>query len=105
MKLNFQKKTMLITGKKHLKKDGVLLIRYIFLIKSHDYKHEPRALDFIVHFIKHYYVAEAAGLQKAAISKMAKNNNYSTTTRTLDALCTYFDCKIEDLITYQHQSL
>ncbi|WP_209326931.1 helix-turn-helix domain-containing protein [Pseudoalteromonas sp. PA2MD11] len=50
-------------------------------------------------------VAEAAGLQKAAISKMAKNNNYSTTTRTLDALCTYFDCKIEDLITYQHQSL
>ncbi|MCQ8876541.1 helix-turn-helix transcriptional regulator [Pseudoalteromonas shioyasakiensis] len=46
-------------------------------------------------------VAEAAGVQKSAISKMAKNSNYSTTTKTLDALCNYFDCKIEDIITYK----
>ncbi|MGS0535902.1 helix-turn-helix domain-containing protein [Pseudoalteromonas sp. SaAl2] len=26
--------------------------------------------------------------------------NYSTTTRILDALCEYFDCKIEEIITY-----
>ena len=45
-------------------------------------------------------VAEAVGVQKSAISKMAKNSNYSTTTKTLDALCIYFDCKIEDVITH-----
>ncbi|AZG73279.1 helix-turn-helix domain-containing protein [Shewanella livingstonensis] len=43
-------------------------------------------------------VACAAGVNKAAISKMASNVNYSTTTRTLDALCIYFDCKVEDII-------
>ncbi|ASM54354.1 putative transcriptional regulator [Pseudoalteromonas nigrifaciens] len=46
-------------------------------------------------------VANAAGVNKAAMSKMANNNNYSTTTRTLDALCAYFDCKIEEIITYE----
>ncbi|PKH93655.1 MULTISPECIES: helix-turn-helix transcriptional regulator [unclassified Pseudoalteromonas] len=46
-------------------------------------------------------VANAAGVNKAAMSKMANNNNYSTTTRTLDALCEYFDCKIEEIITHE----
>ena len=45
-------------------------------------------------------VAAAAGVKKAAISKMSSNVNYSTTTRTLDALCIYFDCKIEDIIEH-----
>ena len=45
-------------------------------------------------------VANAAGVNKAAMSKMA-NNNYSTTTRTLDSLCAYFDCKIEEIIIYK----
>ncbi|MGI2056720.1 helix-turn-helix domain-containing protein [Shewanella baltica] len=45
-------------------------------------------------------VANAAGVNKAAISKMASNVNYSTTTRTLDALCMYFDCKVEDIIEH-----
>lgn len=46
-------------------------------------------------------VGNAVGLKKAAISRMITEENYSTTTRTLDALCTYFDCKIEDLITFK----
>ncbi|MBD0411209.1 helix-turn-helix domain-containing protein [Pseudoalteromonas distincta] len=46
-------------------------------------------------------VANAAGVNKAAMSKMANNNNYSTTTRTLDALCEYFDCKIEEIIMHK----
>ena len=45
-------------------------------------------------------VATAAGVNKAAISKMSSNTNYSTTTRTLDALCIYFDCRVEDIIEH-----
>nr|WP_242598082.1 helix-turn-helix transcriptional regulator [Vibrio alfacsensis] len=39
-------------------------------------------------------------MQRSAISKVAINNDYVTTTSTLEALCRYFDCKIEDLIKY-----
>ncbi|WP_209326940.1 hypothetical protein [Pseudoalteromonas sp. PA2MD11] len=42
---------------------------YVFLIKSHDYKHEPRALDFIVHFIKHYYVVEESLISSELATK------------------------------------
>ena len=45
-------------------------------------------------------VAHAVGVNKAAMSKMASNTNYSTTTRTLDALCHYFNCEIEDIIQH-----
>ncbi|WP_264877416.1 helix-turn-helix domain-containing protein [Vibrio agarivorans] len=45
-------------------------------------------------------VARAIGVQRAAISKLIVNKNYVTTTSTLDALCKFFDCQIEDLVEY-----
>ncbi|WP_170308284.1 helix-turn-helix domain-containing protein [Parashewanella tropica] len=45
-------------------------------------------------------VAREIGVQRAAMSKMAQNKGYGSTTKTLNALCVYFDCKIEDLIEF-----
>ncbi|WP_221069851.1 helix-turn-helix domain-containing protein [Vibrio alfacsensis] len=45
-------------------------------------------------------IAQEIRIQRSAISKVAINNDYVTTTSTLEALCRYFDCKIEDLIKY-----
>ncbi|TKF13376.1 helix-turn-helix transcriptional regulator [Enterovibrio norvegicus] len=44
-------------------------------------------------------VARAIGIQKAAMTKLVNNYEYTTTTRTIDALCEYFDCEVQDVIT------
>ncbi|MGF1768610.1 helix-turn-helix transcriptional regulator [Enterovibrio makurazakiensis] len=46
-------------------------------------------------------VARAIGVQRAAISKMVRNDDYSTTTKTLNALCEYFECELHDLVAYE----
>ena len=45
-------------------------------------------------------VAKKIGVQRAAMSKLASTSGYVTTTRTLNALCKYFGCKIDELVEY-----
>lgn len=45
-------------------------------------------------------VAREIGIQRAAMSKIAADNGYVTTTTTLDKLCAYFDCEIAELVEY-----
>lgn len=42
-------------------------------------------------------VAEAAGVNRMTLSKILNQKGYSTGTEILDKLCTYFECRIEDL--------
>ena len=48
-------------------------------------------------------IANEIGIQRSAMAKMIRDEGYTTTTKTLDALCQYFDCRIEDLVTYKKQ--
>tara|TARA_B100001059_G_scaffold231187_2_gene266579 strand:+ start:4015 stop:4239 length:225 start_codon:yes stop_codon:yes gene_type:complete len=45
-------------------------------------------------------IAREIGVQRSAINKLVTSKDYVTTTTTLNALCAYFDCKIEDLVEY-----
>lgn len=45
-------------------------------------------------------VAEATGIHRATLSKIANHPGASTVTSNLDKLCKYFDCKLEDLAQY-----
>lgn len=45
-------------------------------------------------------IAREIGVQRSAINKLVTSRDYVTTTTTLNALCSYFDCKIEDLVEY-----
>ncbi|MEL7385863.1 helix-turn-helix transcriptional regulator [Vibrio campbellii] len=46
-------------------------------------------------------LAEEVGIQSSAMSKIANNKGYNTSMTTINALCAYFDCKIEELIEYK----
>ncbi|WP_238533005.1 helix-turn-helix domain-containing protein [Vibrio anguillarum] len=35
------------------------------------------------------------------MAKMIRDEGYITTTKTLDSLCRYFGCRIEELVTYE----
>ena len=41
-----------------------------------------------------------ATLQSSAMSKIANNTGYHTSVTTIEALCKFFDCKIEDILEY-----
>lgn len=45
-------------------------------------------------------VAKATGLGGSTISKLRNSKNANININTLDKLCTYFDCKLTDLIDY-----
>lgn len=45
-------------------------------------------------------IAREIGVQRSAINKLVTSKGYVTTTATLNALCAYFDCKIEDIVEY-----
>jgi putative transcriptional regulator len=45
-------------------------------------------------------IAREIGVQRSAINKLVTSKDYVTTTATLNALCAYFNCKIEDLVEY-----
>jgi len=45
-------------------------------------------------------VAAATGIHRATPSKIANDPSYNTGTDNLDRLCTYFECRIEQLIEY-----
>jgi putative transcriptional regulator len=43
-------------------------------------------------------VAEATGVNRMTLSKILNTKGYSTGTDILDKLCTYFDCRIDELV-------
>lgn len=45
-------------------------------------------------------LAEEVGIQSSAMSKIANNKGYNTSMKTIEALCRFFDCKIEDVVEY-----
>lgn len=45
-------------------------------------------------------VAEATGLNRMTLSKLLNQKGYSTSTETIDRLCTYFKCEVTDLMEY-----
>ena len=45
-------------------------------------------------------VAEATGINRMTLSKIANHKGYSTVTDNLDKLCAYFECEISDLVEY-----
>ena len=46
------------------------------------------------------FLANEVGIQSSAMSKIAKNTGYHTSITTLEALCKFFECSIEDVIEY-----
>lgn len=47
-------------------------------------------------------VTENTGVNRTSLSKMQNPAmKHSTTTGAIDALCRYFDCKVEDVMVYQ----
>ncbi|CAH8188539.1 helix-turn-helix domain-containing protein [Vibrio aestuarianus] len=46
-------------------------------------------------------IANEIGIQRSAMAKMIRDEGYTTTTKTLDSLCRYFGCRIEELVTYE----
>ena len=45
-------------------------------------------------------VAEATGINRMTLSEILNHKGYSTGTDTLDKLCLYFECRIEDLVEH-----
>lgn len=45
-------------------------------------------------------VAEESGVSRRALSAMANQRGYSTSTDTLDKLCKYFGCSLGDLAEF-----
>lgn len=45
-------------------------------------------------------VAEQSGVNRMTLSKILNHRGYSTGTDIVDKLCTYFGCKIEELIEH-----
>lgn len=45
-------------------------------------------------------VAAATDINRMTLSKILNQRGYSTGTDTLDKLCSFFNCKVEDLIEH-----
>ena len=45
-------------------------------------------------------VATATGLNRMTLSKILNLKGYGTGTETVDRLCQYFECKVEDLMEF-----
>lgn len=52
------------------------------------------------HKVKGYQVAKATDLSKATISKLVQGENIDVKLSTINKLCNYFQCDINDLIEY-----
>jgi len=53
------------------------------------------------HKIKGYVLAKETGISKATISKLVKGENIDVKLSTIDKLCNYFKCNIEDIIEFK----
>lgn len=50
-------------------------------------------------------ISDESGVNRTALSKMKSPNlKYSTTTNTIECLCKYFNCAVEDIIEYREDS-
>lgn len=50
-------------------------------------------------------VSDESGINRSALSKMKSPNiKYSTTTNTIEDLCRYFKCPIEDIIEFREDN-
>lgn len=45
-------------------------------------------------------LSEATGINRVTLSKMVNHKGYSTVTDNLDRLCSFFNCRIEQLAEY-----
>ncbi len=45
-------------------------------------------------------VATTTGLNRMTLSKILNQKGYGTGTETIDKLCQYFGCRVEDLLEY-----
>lgn len=45
-------------------------------------------------------VAQACGINRMTLSKIASQRGYSTVTDNIDRLCTYFACPVQDLMVH-----
>lgn len=45
-------------------------------------------------------ITEATGINRVTLSKMINQKGYSTVTDNLDKLCSFFDCKLEEIAEY-----
>jgi DNA-binding Xre family transcriptional regulator len=45
-------------------------------------------------------IATATGLNRMTLSKILNHRGYGTSTDTVDRLCSYFGCRVEDLIEH-----
>ena len=45
-------------------------------------------------------VAEAIGVTRGTVSKMANQSDYNATIEIVDRLCAYFDCPVEQILEY-----
>jgi DNA-binding Xre family transcriptional regulator len=49
-------------------------------------------------------VAAATGLNRMTLSKILNQKGYSTATDTVDRLCAYFGCQVEDFMEFVPES-
>ena len=49
-------------------------------------------------------VATTTGLNRMTLSKILNQKGYGTGTETIDKLCQYFGCRVEDLLEYVDSS-
>lgn len=45
-------------------------------------------------------IADATGIHRMTLSKLANRRGYNPTADILDRLCTYFGCRIEELVEH-----
>jgi putative transcriptional regulator len=45
-------------------------------------------------------ISKATKINRVTLSKMANQRGYSTVTKNLDRLCSYFGCRIEQLVEH-----
>lgn len=45
-------------------------------------------------------LSEVTGINRVTISKMVNQRGYSTVTDNIDALCKFFECRVEDLMEH-----
>lgn len=49
-------------------------------------------------------IAEQTGISRPTLSRIANVKGYSTTTDILDRLCTYFECRLDQLAEHLPES-
>lgn len=48
-------------------------------------------------------MSDATGINRSTLSKLLNQKGYSTGTDVLDRLCSYFECRLEDLAEHVHE--